>query len=206
MSEQAGGWRPEAGAKAPRWAWWVATGFGSGYLKPAPGTWGSLAALIPWAILQAALNRLLPLPDPENASTFSMSILPARQGIYLVLLIGFVWLAIRASEHVAAETGSKDPSFIVADEWAGMWIALWPLQGLARPVDRHDLLVTAIVVGTGFLLFRLFDVWKPWPARQIQVLPGGRRHRGRRCCRGPLRSPFAPGCFGYVVARVVALA
>jgi phosphatidylglycerophosphatase A len=175
MSEnQASGFGLQAsGPKAPRWAWWVATGFGSGYLKPAPGTWGSLAALIPWALLQAALNRLLPLPDPENAATFSMSILPARQGIYLLTLIGLVWLAVRASELVAAETGSKDPSFIVADEWAGMWIALWPLQGLARPVDRHQLLTTAIVVGTGFLLFRLFDVWKPWPIRQIQALPGG---------------------------------
>ena len=161
------------GPKAPRWAWWVATGFGSGYLKPAPGTWGSLAALVPWVVFQSALNRLLPLPDPDTASKFSAWILPARQGIYLILLIGLVWLAIRASERVATETKSKDPSFIVADEWAGMWIALWPLQGWATPVDRHDLVVLAIVVGTSFLLFRLFDVWKPWPARQIQALPGG---------------------------------
>lgn len=161
------------GPKAPRWAWWVATGFGSGFLKPAPGTWGSLAALIPWALLQAALNRLLPLPDPESASSISIWFLPVRQGIYLLLLIGLVGLAIRASDRVAAETGSKDPSFIVADEWAGMWIALWPLQGWAMPADRHALLMSVLAVGTSFLLFRLFDIWKPWPARQIQVLPGG---------------------------------
>ena len=39
--------------KAPRLAWWLATGFGSGHLRPAPGTWGSLAGLAAWLLLVA---------------------------------------------------------------------------------------------------------------------------------------------------------
>ena len=41
---------PNPTEPAPRWAWWVATGFGSGRLRPAPGTWGSLAALVVWLV------------------------------------------------------------------------------------------------------------------------------------------------------------
>jgi phosphatidylglycerophosphatase A len=74
---------------------------------------------------------------------------------------------------VVAQTGSHDPGFIVADEWVGMWITLWPLRW-----EAHRLLVEGgwrgiAVLGVPFLVFRVLDIWKPWPVHQIQDLPGG---------------------------------
>jgi phosphatidylglycerophosphatase A len=147
---------------APRWAWWVATGFGSGRLKPAPGTWGSLAALAAWCLL----TPLLAAPPVWAAEL-----------LFLAAPLAMTWLAVAASDRVVAETGLKDPGWIVADEWAGLWIALWPVRWeLARNLPR---LFQAggwrwlPVLAVPFLAFRLFDIWKPWPVKQIQVLPGG---------------------------------
>jgi phosphatidylglycerophosphatase A len=74
----------------------------------------------------------------------------------LVILLG-----IAAGDHVARRLGKKDPGLVVVDEVAGQWIAL-----LFLPLT----LATAVA---GFLLFRLMDVVKPWPARDFERLPGG---------------------------------
>ncbi|HTL97824.1 MAG TPA: phosphatidylglycerophosphatase A, partial [Holophagaceae bacterium] len=87
------------------------------------------------------------------------------------LLIGMTIVAIRASDLVARETGAKDPSFIVADEWAGQWIALTPL--VFNALVTTSLTGFFIRVAVPFLFFRLFDIWKPWPAKQLQEIPGG---------------------------------
>jgi len=150
--------------KASRWAWWVATGFGSGWIKPAPGTWGSLAALAVWLLLTA----LVPL---RFSGRWWLEI------VFLALPALMTWIGIKASDQVVRETGHKDPGYIVVDEWAGLWIALWPVRWLA--VSNLPRLFTADgwrylpIVLVPFLLFRLFDIWKPWPIRQIQVLPDG---------------------------------
>ncbi len=151
----------EAGYKAARWAWWVATGFGSGYLKPAPGTWGSLAAVVAWWILFHLFGfRLI-----EKMGSFGGTLtLP------LVLAFGMVIIGILASDRVVRETGLKDPGFIVADEWAGMWIALAPILWHAGSLSVGWGLLRVVAP---FALFRLFDIWKPWPCYQLQVLPGG---------------------------------
>ncbi len=119
-------------------AGWMACGFGSGLAPVAQGTFGSLAALLPWLLL-----RQLAWP------------------IYLlVLLIGFgagVWAcgvagsALRVADHRS----------IVWDEFIGQWLALTPLliPGLV-PAGKS---APWLAVLAGFALFRLFDVWKPWP-------------------------------------------
>ncbi|HZU53042.1 MAG TPA: phosphatidylglycerophosphatase A, partial [Holophagaceae bacterium] len=164
---EAGGRKPVAG-KAPRWAWWVATGFGSGYLKPAPGTWGSLAALAFWCLLIGVPGFLSDAPHLNIA-------------IPIVLLLAPVItaLAIHASNLVVDETGLKDPSFIVADEWAGLWIAMLPSAcfaygasyGIRNLGDSYWTL--ALPIAVPFFLFRLFDIWKPWPCFQLQSLSRG---------------------------------
>ncbi len=153
------------GPKAPRWAWWVATGFGSGYLKPAPGTWGSLAALAVWFGLFEVAVRWKAL----SSIAASWSLL----GFLGPLPLLMTTLAITASGRVAADAGEKDPSWIVADEWAGQWIAL---SVLALGLTKHPLplWVDASRLVAPFALFRLFDIWKPWPIFQLQSLPGGR--------------------------------
>ena len=149
-------------AKAPKWAWWVATGLGSGWLRPAPGTWGTLASLVAWCLFAP----LFALPAPWVAEV-----------LFVAVPLGMSWLAVAASDRVVAETGAKDPGYIVADEWAGMWITLWPvrwqitleLPRLFQAGGWRWLPVLAVP----FLVFRLLDIWKPWPVKQIQVLPAG---------------------------------
>ena len=150
--------------KAPAWAWWVATGLGSGLLRPAPGTWGSLAGLAAWGLFSLGLGRL-----GQDA--------PGLRGLleagFLAAIGLMTWISVRASDRVVAQTGSHDPGFIVADEWVGMWITLWPLRW-----ETHRLLVEGewrgiVVLGVPFLVFRVLDIWKPWPVDQVQVLPDG---------------------------------
>lgn len=140
-----------------RLAWWLATGFGSGYLKPAPGTWGSLAGMGAWLLLVAGMHRV--------GGPFVPWILLLAP---LVLTLAAVW----AADRVVKETGEKDPSFIVADEWAGIWFALTPLLFTATLQPQPWSLWAARLVAP-FMLFRLFDVWKPGEVDRAQRLPGG---------------------------------
>ena len=76
--------------------------------------------------------------------------------LLVVTLIG-IW----AGSRVERALGRKDPSVIVIDEVAGMLLSV---IGLPRSIP---------VLVTAFLLFRLFDIWKPFPARESQALTGG---------------------------------
>ena len=128
------------------WAWTVATFFGAGFGKPGPGTWGSVAAVLLWA----AYAWLAPSHPAHPAHS------PSLAGIALTLLLG-----IPAATIVARESGRNDPQFVVIDEVAGQWIAL-----LFSPADwRHALIA--------LVLFRLFDITKPFPVRQLENLPEG---------------------------------
>jgi phosphatidylglycerophosphatase A len=81
----------------------------------------------------------------------------AQAGVTLaVFLVGWV-----AAGHVARGAGQEDPGIVVVDEIVGMWLTL-----LALPF-------TPVTAFAGFLLFRLMDVVKPWPARSFERLPGG---------------------------------
>lgn len=127
------------------WAWTVATFFGAGLGKPGPGTWGSVAAVLLWALsgmfFQASAQTLLIL---------------LGCGIFLSIAIG-----IPAATIAAKESGRHDPGFVVIDEVAGQWITL-----LWSPADwRHGLIA--------LVLFRLFDITKPFPVRRLERLPEG---------------------------------
>ncbi len=128
------------------WAWTVATFFGAGFGKPGPGTWGSVAAVLLWAACAWGLQS-----GPPQALPLAL-----LAGISLTLLLG-----IPAATIVARESGRHDPGFVVIDEVAGQWIAL-----LGSRADwRHALLA--------LILFRLFDITKPFPVRQLEQLPEG---------------------------------
>ena len=142
---------------APRLAWWLATGLGSGYLRPAPGTWGTLAGLGAWLLLVRGLG------------SFSASFAPK---LLLAAPLALTLVAVWAADAVVRETGQKDPSFIVIDEWAGMWFALTPLL-FTVTLQPQPWLLWAARLSAPFLLFRLFDIWKPGPVDMAQSLPGG---------------------------------
>lgn len=144
MNSQAGTTEKAAGAKTA-WAWTVATFFGAGLGKPGPGTYGSVAALLIWASVAWATHG-------------------SPHALFLFLLVGIavsVALGVPAATIAARESGRKDPGFVVIDEVAGQWITL-----LFCPADwRHGLIA--------LILFRLFDITKPFPARQLESLPEG---------------------------------
>ena len=142
----------ESPRRAPRLAWWLATGFGSGHLRPAPGTWGTLSGLLAWLLL-VGVWRLPPW-------------------VLLVAPLAMTGVAVWAADRVVKETGLKDPSFIVTDEWAGVWFALTPLLFTVALQPRPWPLWAARLAAP-VLLFRLFDIWKPGLVDAVQDLPGG---------------------------------
>jgi phosphatidylglycerophosphatase A len=131
--------------KKTLWAWLIGTFFGTGLLKPGPGTYGSISAVLLW---YAAAHILHPAPVALAIGTTIAAI--------LATLIG-----IPAATIVANESGREDPGHVVIDEVAGQLIAL-----IAIPADwQHAAL--------SLLLFRFFDILKPPPVRQLERLHGG---------------------------------
>jgi len=112
-------------------AGWIATGFGSGLSPVAPGTAGSLTALLPWLALDE---------------------LPLRY-YALALVLAFA-LGVWACAWVVRKLRVADPGYAVWDEFVGLWIALTPLVGMPD---------SWAWIAAGFILFRIFDIWKPWP-------------------------------------------
>src|ERR1700758_1626213 len=135
---------PETARKTP-WAWTVATFFGAGLGKPGPGTWGSIAAVLLWGAVAWLFH-------------------PTPKGLLIVVFIGIIISIVSgvpAASIAAREASRHDPGFVVVDEVAGQWIAL-----MGSPADlRHGLIA--------LILFRLFDITKPFPARQLEKLPDG---------------------------------
>jgi len=117
----------------------IATTCYVGYARPAPGTWGSLAALpLAWVLHQIGGFPLL-----------------------AVATLAYFAAAWWATARMTAGGTDHDPSEIVADEVVGQWIALAPLSYVAW--DRGlDVLVMWPGWIAAFVLFRLFDIWKPW--------------------------------------------
>ena len=115
----------------------IATVFGVGFMRPAPGTWGSLAALV----LAAALF--------ENAS-FTL---------FLTASVAAFVLGLYSVMAYTKNAQNPDPSEVVIDELAGQWIALWPVHYFGF-FQFHSIGFTLILFGLSFALFRLFDVFK----------------------------------------------
>ena len=155
-------------------AGWLACGLGSGLIPIAQGTFGSLAALLPWLLL-----RELSLP------------------IYLaVLLLGFA-VGVWACNVAGRALGVDDHRSLVWDEFIGQWITLIPLllpACLPASGFRWWMLLA------GFALFRLFDVWKPWPIRWLdRHLKGGMGVMVDDVVAG-MFAAIVLGCLLYVLA------
>jgi phosphatidylglycerophosphatase A len=128
-----------------RWtlSWLIATFFGVGYLRPGPGTYASAITVGLWW----AASRAVP-------SGWQMA-------VAALIAAAATIIGIPPSTVVARESGLKDPGFVVIDEVAGQMIAL-----IGLPVDWKYLLA-------GFILFRSFDIVKPFPLRRLEKLPAG---------------------------------
>jgi len=122
------------------------TTFGVGYLPLAPGTWGSMAGVA----IYLGVAKLVVSSPIINA-------------FLLVSILLFTLLGIWASNRAIPLLGNEDPSQAVVDEVIGQLIVF-----LFVPFA-----ITWPLVLTGFILFRLFDIWKPYPIDELQILPGG---------------------------------
>lgn len=135
---------------------WLAQGFGVGRIRFAPGTWGSLVGVL-WALL---------LLGPGSMAFFVAGILASS--------LAAVWIC-GAAEKIL---GEHDPGSVVLDEIVavpislGGYVGLWWFQAgeLPNPAKLADWWPATVAA---FALFRLFDIWKPWPIRALQKLPGG---------------------------------
>jgi phosphatidylglycerophosphatase A len=189
--------------KKPRLALAIATALGVGYIPKAPGTFGSLvgvatAVLSAAFFLRPASIRSVFSSHPLSDAVFSDNhflvpgsdihdstlALPLVCALGLLVILGAigVWSASRTADF----SGIKDPQIVVIDEVAGQHLTLiLPLIpiGLPHLTQHFDFSVYAIFFTLslanwkylllGFLLFRLFDIWKPFPARQLEKLPRG---------------------------------
>jgi phosphatidylglycerophosphatase A len=189
--------------KKPRLALAIATALGVGYIPKAPGTFGSLVGVLTAVLSAAFFLRptsirelfsLHPLTDavfsdnhflvPGSDIHNSTLALPLICALGLLVILGAigVWSASRTADFA----GIKDPQFVVIDEVAGQHLTLLlPLIPIALPhlTEHLDFSTYAIFFTLslanwkylllGFLLFRLFDIWKPFPVRQLEKLPRG---------------------------------
>jgi phosphatidylglycerophosphatase A len=148
------------------WAFTVATFFGAGYLKPGPGTWGSVAAVLLWAAFAGFAH-----PSPH---------------VLLFALLAAILIAIAfgvpAATIVERQSGNTDPGFVVIDEVIGQWITL-----IGCPVNWAHALIALV-------LFRLFDITKPFPVRRLERLPAG---------SGIVFDDVAAGLYALVVATLI---
>lgn len=135
------------------------TTFGVGYFPLAPGTWGSIVGIaiflgVEWVAAATIPNDLLVWPQLLR---------PQLWAIVATLFLVFVSVGIWAAGRATTLLGSADPPEAVVDEIIGQLVVFlfvpffigWP------------------IIVAGFLLFRLFDIWKPYPIDLLQQLPGG---------------------------------
>ncbi len=128
--------------------------FGLGWLPKAPGTWGSIPSVIIFALVCHYVGT-------------SSSILIAMGVTILFSSI----VCVKCSPSVIRWTGKQDPGEIVADETAGQAVTFLAAAFLGvNTFDNAHIFMTAIL---GFLLFRIFDISKPWPIRKLEKSPAG---------------------------------
>jgi phosphatidylglycerophosphatase A len=136
---------------------------GVGYLPVVPGTVGSLVGVGLYLSIWAGVDRLLTSNALAKRLTalyvFTPQLAFMLVVIFLLTMVG-IWAASRAEKALR----KKDPSVVVIDEVAGQMIAL-----LSGPFWLH----TWWSVITAFVLFRLFDIWKPYPIRRLERLESG---------------------------------
>ena len=141
------GWRTELARV-------IATSGGLGDLLPAPGT---TAGSLPAAVLWWATCAALPLTAARITTT--------AVALAIVALVG-IW----AADSEARRRARGDPGPVVVDEVAGQWLTYLVVLFF---VPMPTLGMVSAVTIVGFLLFRFFDILKPWPVHALEHLPGG---------------------------------
>jgi phosphatidylglycerophosphatase A len=101
--------------------------------------------------------------------------------VQLAAAVAVTLLGALAGGRLATLVARKDPGLVVVDEVAGQWITLIGLP------------LTPVIAIAGFLLFRVMDIVKPWPARDLERLPGG---------WGIMADDVAAGIYAHLLLRL----
>lgn len=136
---------------------------GVGYLPIAPGTIGSLVGVGLYLAVWVGLGQILEGKAPRGGASLLYVLTPQFAGMLLLIFVVSV-LGIWAATRAEKATQKKDPSIVVIDEVAGQMIAL-----LSGPFWIHSWWS----ILSAFILFRLFDIWKPYPIRRLEGLESG---------------------------------
>ena len=134
---------------------------GVGFLPVAPGTWGSAVGVGLYLLARAVSTQIF-----AEATARGVSLPPLeafRTTFVLLLIIGVTLAGTWAATRVESVLKVKDPGVVVVDEVAGQLITF-----LFVPWDSG-----AWVIVAGFLAFRVFDIWKPYPIRRLESLESG---------------------------------
>ena len=162
---------------------------GVGYLPLAPGTWGSLVGVVIYLLvwLSEAHLGIHFLHRGWDADQITAWI----HFINAIVFLGFCLIGIRASDRAAVVFQKKDPQKVVVDEVMGQLLVF-----MFIPFDVHWYYVAA-----GFLLFRLFDIWKPYPIRSLENLPDGIGV----CADDLLAGVYGGVCLAFIYALSISL-
>jgi phosphatidylglycerophosphatase A len=147
----------------------LTTGLALGYAPVAPGTFGSAGAAGVYALAVFAL--------PTPSCVF---------GVMTLVAIFFSVVCVKLGPFTEKAFGKKDPSQCTADEWAGQAVTM-----LGLPIAAGGMWITCLV---GFGMFRLFDITKPPPVRQLEKLPQG---------WGVLVDDLAAGVYANIAAQLI---
>lgn len=126
----------------------LASGLGAGYSPFAPGTVGTLTGAAAYLILFSRLGL----------------------GAYVLVTLAFIPLSILIAHWAEPLFGKRDAGHITIDEWAGLFVTM---TGAKFLTDADAGWNPHLLLGAGFLLFRFFDILKPWPCRRIDQMKNG---------------------------------
>jgi phosphatidylglycerophosphatase A len=154
---------PIATQRKPRLALFIATACGIGYIPVAPGTCGSAAGVFLTIVVTWLTSRgtLAAVSMVRSVNFWREILIPGYAWFLIALAVAAI--GVWASSQVSRYSREKDPQFVVVDEVSGQLFT----YAFAFTVGNWKYLLL------GFILFRVFDIWKPFPARQAESLPGG---------------------------------
>jgi phosphatidylglycerophosphatase A len=151
---------------------------------PQPGALSSLATVLATGFG----SGYSPLAPGTAGSAVGLLLFWPLQGVgvawQIAATVAVFFAGTAAATRVADRVGIEDPGIVVVDEIVGMWVTLLFLP------------MTAVTVAAAFVLFRVMDVFKPWPARALEALPKG---------WGIMADDVMAGVYANLLVRVVLL-
>jgi phosphatidylglycerophosphatase A len=189
--------------RKPRLAFAIATCFGLGYVPKAPGTFGALAGCVLtmstvflwWPFLFFITRWIIPAHwsgqafewmNRQAKSGFGPDLLVQLLPFFLLFLL-VAALGVWSATRVAAYAGTEDPQYVIIDEVSGQQLTyllglipfFLPSKVVSNPgfIGYGSFFALNVFkwkcLALGFILFRVFDIWKPFPIRKLEMLPGG---------------------------------